>query len=83
MNRLGRAVVTDTELLTIDDIIERVEAVQASDIQALAGEFWQPDDMSVAAVGPNVDLIRAGIAKVTPHLADAAPLDLAAGALAR
>jgi predicted Zn-dependent peptidase len=83
MNRLGRAVVTETELLTIDDIIERVEAVQASDIQALAAEFWQPDDMSVAAVGPNVDLIRAGIAKVTPHLADAAPLDLAAGALAR
>jgi predicted Zn-dependent peptidase len=82
MNRLGRAVVTDTELLTIDEIIDRVEAVQASDIQALAGEFWQPESMSVAAVGPNPDLIRAGIAKVTPHLAEAASLDLAHGALA-
>ncbi len=83
MNRLGRAVVTDTELLTIDEIIELVEAVEVSDIQALAEEFWQPDAMSVAAVGPNPDLIRAGIANVTPHLADVAPFDLAQEALAR
>jgi len=83
MNRLGRAVVTETELLTIDEIIERIEAVQAQDLQALAAEFWQPDEMSVAAVGPNPDRIRAGIAKVTPHLADAAPHDLAEEALAR
>ncbi len=83
MNRLGRAVVTDTELLTIDEIIELVEAVEAPDIQALASEFWQPDAMSVAAVGPNPDRIRAGIANVTPHLADVVPLDLAQEALAR
>jgi predicted Zn-dependent peptidase len=83
MNRLGRAVVTETELLTIDEIIDRVEAVQAQDIQALAADFWQPDDMSVAAVGPNPDLIRAGISKVTPHLADASALDLVQAAITR
>ena len=83
MNRLGRAVVTDTELLTIDEIIDLVEAVQGPDIQALAAEFWQPEAMSVAAVGPNPDLIRTGIANVTPHLAEAAALDIAGEALAR
>lgn len=83
MNRLGRAVVTDTEILTIDEIIDRVEAVEAQDIQALAAEFWQPEVMSVAAVGPNPDHIRAGIANVTPHLADAAPLELGQAALTR
>jgi len=60
-----------------------VVLIEAPDIQALAAEFWQPDAMSVAAVGPNPDRIRAGIANLTPHLADVVPLDLAEEALAR
>jgi predicted Zn-dependent peptidase len=74
MNRIGRSVVTDSEMLTIDEIIDRIDQVRADDLQTLAAEFWQPEMMSVAAIGPNTDLIRAGIAKVTPHLADQAPL---------
>lgn len=76
MNRLGRAVVTDSEMLTIDEIIDRVEAVEPGDIQSLADEFWQPEQMSVAIVGTNEDLMRRGIAKVAPHVADAAPIAL-------
>ena len=74
MNRIGRLVVTDSEMLTIDEIIDRIDQVRADDLQTLAAEFWQPEMMSVAAIGPNTDLIRAGIAKVTPHLVDQAPL---------
>jgi hypothetical protein len=76
MNRLGRAVVTDSEMLTIDEIIDRVEAVAPGDIQSLASEFWQPEQMSVAIVGTNQDLMRRGIAKVAPHVADATPIPL-------
>ena len=76
MNRLGRAVVTDSEMLTIDEIIARVEAVESTDLQALADEFWQPEAMSVAIVGPNQDLMRRGIAKVAPHVAEAMPIGL-------
>jgi predicted Zn-dependent peptidase len=83
MNRLGRAVVTNSEMLTIDEIIDRVDQVRAEDLQALAAEFWQPETMSVAAIGPNTNLIRSGIAKVTPHLADAAPIDIAEEVVAR
>ncbi|MFN8109515.1 MAG: pitrilysin family protein [Thermoleophilia bacterium] len=72
MNRVGRALVTDTELLTIDEIIERVEAVSAADIQALADEFWRPEGMSAAVIGPDADAIRAGLARLSPSLADAA-----------
>jgi predicted Zn-dependent peptidase len=76
MNRLGRVVVTDSELLTIDEIIDHVEAVTPTDIAELAAEFWQPEGMSVAVVGPNQELMRRGIAKVTPHLAEATPIAL-------
>jgi predicted Zn-dependent peptidase len=72
MNRAGRALVTDTELLTIDEIIERVEAVTADDVLALADEFWRPERMSAAVIGPDADAIRAGIARFHPGLGDTA-----------
>ncbi|WP_217915785.1 M16 family metallopeptidase [Miltoncostaea marina] len=71
MNRIGRAVLTDTELLTIDEIVERVEAVTADDVIALAREHWHPDAMSVAAIGPKGDAIRSAVAALSPQLAAA------------
>ncbi len=71
MNRIGRAVLTGTELLTVDEIVERVEAVTAEDVQALAAEHWSPDAMSVAAIGPKGDAIRAAVGRLSPGLAAA------------
>lgn len=71
MNRLGRSVVTDTELLTIDEIIARVEAVTADDLLALAREFWQPTSLSAVAIGPDADVIRRGVARLHPGLVGA------------
>jgi predicted Zn-dependent peptidase len=76
MNRLGRVIITESELLTISEIIDHVEAVTPGDIAELAAAFWQPEGMSVAVVGPNRDAIRRGIAKVAPHLAEATPISL-------
>jgi len=69
MNRIGKAVLTGTELLTIDEIIERVEAVTVEDVRDLAEEFWQPDTMSAAAIGPRADAVRAGLDRLSPALA--------------
>ncbi len=66
MNRIGRSLVTDTELLTIDEVIERVEAVTADDVQALAREFWQPEAMSAAVIGPDESEIRRGLERLVP-----------------
>jgi predicted Zn-dependent peptidase len=71
MNRIGRAVLTGTELLTVDEIVERVEAVTAEDVQALAREHWAPGAMSVAAIGPSGDAIRAAVEHLSPELAAA------------
>jgi predicted Zn-dependent peptidase len=69
MNRIGRAVLTGTELLTVDEIIERVEAVTADDVAALAQEHWSPGAMSVAAIGPDGDAIRGAVEELNPELA--------------
>ncbi|MCB0873057.1 MAG: insulinase family protein [Thermoleophilia bacterium] len=68
MNRIGRAVVTDGELLTIDEVIERIEAVTADDIRDLADEFWRPERMSAAVIGPNEAAIHEGLGAFAPAL---------------
>ena len=71
MNRIGRAVLTATELLTVDEIVSRVEAVTAEDVRDLAREHWQPQSLSAAAIGPRGELIRAAVARMSPELARA------------
>jgi len=68
MNRIGRAVLTGTELLTVDEIVERIEAVSADDVLALAREHWQPESLSAAAIGPRGDVIRAAVGLLSPEL---------------
>ncbi len=58
MNRIGRSLVTGTELLTVDEIIDRIDAVSVSDVQELADEFWQPQHLSLAAIGTDADPVR-------------------------
>lgn len=71
MNRLGRTVVTGSELLPIDEIIRRIQAVTADDVRALAQEFWQPEHMSLVAVGPDGDVVRDAAARISDRLVTA------------
>jgi predicted Zn-dependent peptidase len=57
MNRIGRSVITGTELLATEEIAARIDAVTADDIQRLAGEHL--NHMYLSAVGPKeLDLGR-------------------------
>ncbi len=59
MNRVGRSVITGSELLSPDEIAERIEAVTADDLQRLANEHLDTKDMYLSAVGPKeLDLER-------------------------
>ena len=59
MNRVGRSVITGTELLTPDDIAARIEAVTAEDIRRLARAHLNLNNMYLSAVGPKeLDLGR-------------------------
>jgi len=59
MTRIGRSVITGSELLTPEEISARIDAVTAEDVKRLANEHLKLDNMYLAAVGPKeLDLGR-------------------------
>ena len=51
MSRLGKSELVDDDLLSIDEVLARIDAVTLDDVRALAGElFTQPEILAV--VGP-------------------------------
>ena len=71
MNRIGRAVLGDTELLSVDEIVQRVEAVTAGQIAAIARDHWDPDSLSGAAIGGSPEVIEEGARRLSPAMASA------------
>jgi predicted Zn-dependent peptidase len=53
MNRLGSEVLAGAPLLSIDETIERIDAVTIDDLAQLVGEFWSPERLSAAGIGPD------------------------------
>jgi predicted Zn-dependent peptidase len=70
-NRLGKSVVTDTKLLSLDEVIESLEAVTADDVSSLAAELLPHERLSVAGIGGSERRFRKAVARVSPGLADA------------
>jgi len=66
MSRLGKSIVTDTELLSFERIIAEIDAVEADAIAELAGMLFAPERLSVSGVGPDEDRFRAAAARVNP-----------------
>src|SRR5437868_4399319 len=59
MSRLGKSLITDTELLSFERIIAETDAVEPDAIAELAGVLLAPDRLSAACVGPDEDRFRA------------------------
>jgi predicted Zn-dependent peptidase len=51
MNRLGSSVLSELPILSVDEIIGRIDAVELSDLQELAGELFAGERLSAAGVG--------------------------------
>jgi len=68
MTRLGKATVTETPLLEIDEIVRRLDAVTADDVAALAAELFAPGRLSAAGIGPDEGAFRDAVARVNPEL---------------
>ena len=59
MTRIGRSIITNSELLTPEEISTRIEAVTADDVRRLAQKHLKLDNMYLSAVGPKeLDLGR-------------------------
>lgn len=68
MTRLGKATVTGTPLLSVEEIVKRLEAVTAEDVAALAGELLEPSRLSAAGIGPDETRFRDAVERVNPSL---------------
>lgn len=69
MNRLGRAVLHDLPLLTLDEILAKVEAVSAEEVKSLAEELFEPGRISSACVGRDEELFKRSSGLVNGALA--------------
>jgi predicted Zn-dependent peptidase len=52
MSRLGASLLNEMPILSVNEMIERVDSVQIEEVRALAGELFTPASLSVAGVGP-------------------------------
>ena len=72
MERLGASLLAGMPILALDDVVERIEAVDVEQVGALAAELLAPERLSAAAIGPDEDAFRAAIALLVPELAETA-----------
>jgi predicted Zn-dependent peptidase len=71
MGRIGKAVLFDTPLLTLDELLEKVDAVTGEEVAELARNLYEPASLSAAAIAPSEDRFRAALAPVNEALAAA------------
>ena len=58
MSRLGGALLGDMPILSIDEIVERIDAVTVADLRELARELFAPASLSAAGIGADEDAFR-------------------------
>ncbi len=66
MSRLGKAVVTGTEIFPIEEIERRIVAVTEDDVAALARDLYTPELLSAAGIGPSEKRFRAAVQRLNP-----------------
>ena len=72
MSRLGKSLITDTELLSLDRIVAEIDAVEADALAELAEMLMAPERLSAAGIGPSEDKFLAAVERVNPTLSAAA-----------
>jgi predicted Zn-dependent peptidase len=68
MSRLGKALISDSELLTFGRIIAEIDAVDEDALAELAGVLLSPDQLSASGVGPDEDTFRAAVQHANANL---------------
>ncbi|HXP38240.1 MAG TPA: pitrilysin family protein [Solirubrobacteraceae bacterium] len=61
MSHLGGSLLHEMPILSMDEVIERIDAVTLGDLEALAAELFAPDRLSIACVGPDGQAFEAAI----------------------
>jgi predicted Zn-dependent peptidase len=72
MSRLGKSLITDSELLSLDRILAEIEAVDIGSVAELADLLFARDQLSAAAIGPKENRQTSALEPLTPSLVSAA-----------
>jgi predicted Zn-dependent peptidase len=70
MGHLGASALSELPILSLDEVIERIDAVGIAELRELAAELFSPP-LSVAGVGPDEELFRAAIEPFTTAATEA------------
>jgi predicted Zn-dependent peptidase len=68
MSRLGKSLITNTEILSVPRIIAEIEAVTNDAVAELAGVLLSPERLSAAGIGPREDRFLQAVERVSPAL---------------
>jgi predicted Zn-dependent peptidase len=71
MNRLGSEVLAEAPLLSLDEVVGRIDAVTIDDLVALTEELWAPERLSSAGIGPDQERFDEALDHVEPPLVEA------------
>jgi predicted Zn-dependent peptidase len=68
MSRLGKSLISDTELLTFDRIFAEIDAVTADELAELCAVLLPPERLSASGVGPDEDRFRRAVERANASL---------------
>jgi predicted Zn-dependent peptidase len=68
MSRLGKSLISDTELLTFDRIIAEIDSVDVDELAELAAVVLAPERLSASGVGPDAERFRSAVQLANPGL---------------
>ena len=68
MSRIARSILFSTPLLSIDELLARVDAVTEEDVAGFAAEFYDPARFSAACIGRDEDCFRTATGAVSEAL---------------
>ena len=71
MSRVARSVLFDVPLLSIDEMLQRVDEVTTGEVAELADELYDPRRLSAACIGPAQERFREATGSVSEALAAA------------
>jgi predicted Zn-dependent peptidase len=64
MNRLGSELLGEVPLLSLDEVVEQIDAVTLGDLEALSHELWDPERLSIAGIGPDEQRFEEAVSRV-------------------
>jgi predicted Zn-dependent peptidase len=70
MNRLGSEILAGMPLLSLDETVERIEAVTLDDLAGLVDELWPPERLSAAGIGPDEARFEEALGAIGPALVE-------------